>query len=79
MTLVEFQKDPIMRSLLREGFLYPKLTKYIEMFMYYESKLLSGKKSEAITWTADVFGVSETTIYVVIKKISTLKEDILNG
>ncbi len=81
MTLDEFKRDPIITTLLKEGFMYPKLITYIEIYQYYQSKLKAlgntkGKKSIAITWTADGFKVSETTIYVMIKKIKYLEVQI---
>ena len=81
MTLEEFQHDPMIRNLLKEGFLYPKLTTYIEMYQYYRSKVKSlgntkGKKMIAITWTGDGFRVSDTTVYVAIKKVKSLEDQI---
>lgn len=77
MTLSEFQKNDTVRVLLCEGFMYPKINTYIEMFLYFESKIKSGiKKSVAITWTADNFRKSETTIYEVIKRIAALQSHI---
>lgn len=74
MTLSEFQENLTVRVLLREGFMYSKINTYIEMYLYLESKIASGtKKSIAITWTADAFNTSETTIYEVIKRIRALK------
>lgn len=75
MTLAELQSNPVCKALLTEGFLYPTINSYIEMYLYYESRLHSGgRKSLAITWTADAFRVSDSTIYTVIKRISAVQE-----
>ena len=65
------------KALLTEGFIYPKINSYIEMYLYFDSKMQSGvKKSVAITWTADMFSMSETTIYTVINRVSALQQII---
>lgn len=81
MTLEEFNQNPMIRNLLKEGFLSPKLTTYIEMYQYYHSKLKSlnntkGKKMIAITWTGEGFRVSDATVYVAISKVKSLEDQI---
>ena len=77
MTLAELKSNPMCKALLAEGFIYPKINTYIEMYLYYDSKIQSNvKKSLAITWTADMFNMSETTIYTVIKRVSALQQAI---
>jgi hypothetical protein len=77
MNLSDLQTNKLLKALLREGFMYPKINQYIEIFLYYDSKIKSGiKKSLAITWTADNFRLSEVTIYTIIKRITALQEQL---
>lgn len=77
MKLVELQKSKEHKILLRNGFLYPKINFYIEIYFYLQTQMLNaGKKSVAITWTAEHFNISERMIYEIIKKIETLNKEL---
>lgn len=74
MTLEEFRHHDTIRTLLSEGFISSKISRYIEMYQYYQAKIITGaKKTPAITSTADDFRVSEITVYAAIKKVQALE------
>ena len=78
MKLLELQKSKEHKILMRNGFMYPKLNRYIEIYFYLQAKIKSGeKKTDAITWTAEQFGIkSDKTIYEIIKKIEQLNKEL---